>query len=72
MLHAKPRFTVDVRVDIIFVIAQFDIVPLGIIKALGHLSYLFSYVFIFYYGTVLIAIAITAIAIPLKCLDDDL
>jgi hypothetical protein len=28
MLHAKPRFAVDVGVDILFVITEFNVVPL--------------------------------------------
>jgi hypothetical protein len=36
MLHAKPGFAIDVGVDILFIVTQFDLVPLGVIKAFGH------------------------------------
>ena len=42
MLHAKPRLSVDVGVDILFVIAELDVVPLGIIKRFRHGLWLFS------------------------------
>ena len=42
MLHAKPRLAVDVGMDILFVIAELDVVPLGIIKRLRHDSFVFS------------------------------
>lgn len=35
VFHPEPRFPVNVRMDVIFVVGQFNLVPFGIIK--GHL-----------------------------------
>ena len=39
MFHPKPRLLVNVRVYIIFIVGQFDLVPFGVIKRLGHGCY---------------------------------
>ena len=37
MFHTEPWFSINIRMDVFFVITQLDIIPLGIIKWLAHL-----------------------------------
>ena len=36
MLHSKPRLAINVGMDVIFVVGQFDVVPFRVIEWLAH------------------------------------
>jgi hypothetical protein len=36
VLHAEPRIFVDIGVDVVLIVGQFDVIPFGVVEGLAH------------------------------------
>ena len=36
VLHAEPRLFVDIGVDVVLIVGQFDVIPFGVVEGLAH------------------------------------